>query len=100
MVRKIDPGEVFIDDGETASDVAFCAKGGIDKGGEWDMERFSPFVDLSNRARLCSYGGGPDESKAWPVNELIRDIEEGSVKIPVKASRLEEIHKVHYNPEP
>ncbi|KAI1415128.1 putative zinc-binding oxidoreductase [Hypoxylon sp. FL1857] len=124
MLLENGANEVFIDSGEIAEDVAKSAKGGFDKvlelvgtttlrdslkcavpkgtvcmtgiqGGSWEMEKFIPMGDLPNRVRLCAYGGGPDDFMALPWEELIRDIEAGKVKIPVREFKLEDIHTVH-----
>jgi NADPH:quinone reductase-like Zn-dependent oxidoreductase len=116
--------EVFIDRGEIAEDVARSIKGPFNKvleltgtttlrdsmkcvvpqgtvcmtgiqGGEWELKNFSPMEDLPNRARLCAYGGGPEDFLSMPFEEIVRDIEEGRVKIPVKEFRLHDIRKVH-----
>ncbi|KAI1333600.1 putative zinc-binding oxidoreductase [Xylariaceae sp. FL0016] len=124
MLRDSGADEVFIDDGEIAQDVQRSAKGGFDKvlelngtttlldslkcvvsrgtvcmtgiqGGEWEMDKFAPMADLPNRARVCGYGGGPDDFMAMPWEALVRDVEEGRVKVPVLEFKMEEIHQVH-----
>ncbi|KAI8623987.1 putative zinc-binding oxidoreductase [Xylariaceae sp. FL1651] len=124
MLRDGGADEVFIDEGKVSEDVARSAKGGFNKvleltgtttlrdsmkcvvskgtvcmtgiqGGEWELKNFSPTTDLPNRARLCGYGGGPNDFMAMPFDELVRDIEEGRVKIPVRKFSLDDIHEVH-----
>ncbi|OTB02665.1 hypothetical protein M426DRAFT_322428, partial [Hypoxylon sp. CI-4A] len=124
MLRDGGADEVFIDGGNIAEDVARSAKGGFDKileltgtttlrdslncaaprgtvcmagiqGGEWEMEKFYPISDLPNRIRLCGYGGGPEDLMVLPWEELINDIEEGKIKIPVREFKLEDIYTVH-----
>ncbi|KAI0383662.1 putative zinc-binding oxidoreductase [Hypomontagnella monticulosa] len=124
MLRDHGADEVFIDGGEIADAVANSTKGSFDKileltgtttvldsvkcaaprgvvcmtgiqGGSWEMDKFSPASALPNRVRLCAYGGGPQDFMALPWEELIRDIEGGKIKIPVKSFRLKDIRKVH-----
>ncbi|KAI1205594.1 putative zinc-binding oxidoreductase [Annulohypoxylon truncatum] len=124
LLRQNGADEFFVDGGEIAKDVARSARGGFDKileltgtttlrdsvkcavskgtvcmtgiqGGEWEMEKFSPMGDLPNRVRLCAYGGGPDDFMALPWEELIREVEAGKVKIPVREFKLEDIREVH-----
>lgn len=63
--------------------------------GEWVVDRLDLFGDLPNRARLCVYGGGPEDFMMMPFEALVRDVEAGRVKVPVKTFRLDEIQKVH-----
>ncbi|KAI2467064.1 putative zinc-binding oxidoreductase [Annulohypoxylon bovei var. microspora] len=124
LLRQNGADEFFVDGGEIAKDVAQSTKGGFDKvleligtttlrdsikcavpkgvvcmtgiqGGSWEMEKFTPMSDLPSRVRLCGYGGGPDDFMALPWEELIRDIEAGKVKIPVREFKLEDIYAVH-----
>ncbi|OTA90715.1 hypothetical protein M434DRAFT_397804 [Hypoxylon sp. CO27-5] len=124
MLRDNGADEIFIDSGEIAEDVAQSTKGGFNKvlelvgtttlldslkctvprgvvcmtgiqGGSWEMKKFTPMSDLPNRVRLCAYGGGPDDFMALPWEELIRDIEEGKINIPVREFKLEDIHSIH-----
>lgn len=64
------------------------------QGGQWELEKFSPMA-IPNRVRLCGYGGGPKDFHAMPWEELVRDVDEGRVKIPCKEFRMEDIHKIH-----
>ncbi|KAJ0337398.1 hypothetical protein COL154_006023 [Colletotrichum chrysophilum] len=65
------------------------------QGGEWELTQFSPFEFLPNRVRLSVYGGGPDDFRACPWEELIQAVEDGKIKVPVKGFSLDEIQKVH-----
>lgn len=112
--------EVFIDDGEISAKVqapfsavlelvgaatvrdslrcvvpkgTVCVSGM--QSGEWVVDRLDLFGDLPNRARLCVYGGGPEDFMMMPFEALVRDVEAGRVKVPVKTFRLDEIQKVH-----
>ncbi|KAF7528758.1 hypothetical protein G7054_g10055 [Neopestalotiopsis clavispora] len=63
--------------------------------GEWVVDNLDLFMDLPNRARLCVYGGGPEDFMMMPFEALIRDVEAGRIKIPVRNFQLDEIQKVH-----
>ncbi|KAF4878316.1 Zeta-crystallin [Colletotrichum siamense] len=65
------------------------------QGGEWELTQFSPFEFLPNRVRLSVYGGGPADFRACPWDELIQAVEDGKIRVPVQAFRLDEIQKVH-----
>ncbi|KAK6087733.1 zinc-binding protein [Seiridium cupressi] len=124
MLLDAGADEVFIDSGEIADQVKNSNKKGFNKvlelvgatttrdslkcvvpkgtvcmagitGGSWDWDKFSLFEDLPNRARLCVYGGGPDDFLMMPWEALIQDIEAGGLRIPVKAFKFDEIQKVH-----
>ncbi|KAF3763256.1 hypothetical protein M406DRAFT_48425 [Cryphonectria parasitica EP155] len=64
------------------------------QGGQWEMERFSPMA-VPNRVRLCAYGGGPDDFHRMPWEELVRDVEEGRIKIPYREFKMEDIQEIH-----
>jgi len=65
------------------------------QGGSWVLDSFSPSVDLVNGVRLCAYSGGPADFLAMPWEDLLRAADEGSLRIPVNAFRLEDIQRVH-----
>ncbi|KAK7995931.1 zinc-binding oxidoreductase [Apiospora marii] len=124
MLRDCGADEVFVDSGEIADQVAQSPKGGFDKvlelngtttlrdslrcavtkgtvcmtgiqGGSWEIDQFIPMSDLPNRVRLCAYGGGPEDFHEMPLEQIVKDVEEGRVKIPVKQFKLDEIQAVH-----
>ncbi|KAK8003541.1 hypothetical protein PG989_003260 [Apiospora arundinis] len=124
MLRDSGADEVFIDHGEIAAQVAQTPKGGFDKvlelngatslrdslsctatkgtvcmtgiqGGSWELDHFSPMSDLPNRVRICAYGGGTEDFHKMPFDQIVKDVEEGRVKIPLKQFKLDEIQEVH-----
>ncbi|QLI70021.1 Quinone oxidoreductase [Metarhizium brunneum] len=120
MLRDYGADEVFIDDGnlakhapaqfdkvleligtKTLKDSIKCLrpKGmvcmtGI-QGGEWTMDDFSPITDLAERRRLTGYSGDPKDFLALPWGELIRAVEKGEIKVPVREFRLDQLQEVH-----
>ncbi|KAJ0384974.1 hypothetical protein COL922a_007254 [Colletotrichum nupharicola] len=124
MLKDHGADEVYVDDGSIEADVSASSAGKFDKilelvgtttlrdsarcavemgtvcmagiqGGEWELTEFSPFEFLPNRVRLSVYGGGPDDFRACPWEELIQAVEHGKIKVPVTVFRLDEIQKVH-----
>jgi NADPH:quinone reductase-like Zn-dependent oxidoreductase len=124
MLRDFGADEVFIDNAELAGQVRESGKGLFSKvlelvgattvrdslkcvvargtvcmtgiqGGGWDLKDFSLFGDMPNRARLCVYGGGPADFLMMPWEALVRDVEAGGIRVPVKSFELDEIQKVH-----
>lgn len=125
MLKDHGADDVFLDDdGTIEAQVAGSSKGKFDKvlelvgtttlrdslrcaneggtvcmtgiqGGEWELDKFSPFEDLPNRVRLSVYSGGPEDFRACPWEDLVRAVEAGKIQVPVKAFKLEEIEKVH-----
>ncbi|KAH9903838.1 putative zinc-binding oxidoreductase [Xylariomycetidae sp. FL2044] len=124
LLQEYGADEVFVDNGEIAQDVVRRERGGFDKvlelvgtttlrdsarclvpkdtilmsgiqGEQWELEKFSPMTDLPNRVRLTCYGGGPDDFQEMPWEELVKDVEKGNVKMPVREFKLDEIRQVH-----
>ncbi|VUC32822.1 unnamed protein product [Clonostachys rosea] len=87
----------------TINDSILCAreKGtvcvvGNQSGGSWILENFSPFfIGLPNRVRLCAYGGGPQDLHAVPLEALIKDIEQGKLRVDVKVFGLDGVQEAH-----
>lgn len=123
MLKAAGADEVFVDDGSIAEQVGKSKLGRFDKcleligtttlldsaaclqargtvcmtgiqGGQWELEKFSP-IAIPNRVRICGYGGGPDDFRAMPWEELVKDIDEGRVKIPCKEFKMEDIQQIH-----
>ncbi|KAH6880804.1 putative zinc-binding oxidoreductase [Thelonectria olida] len=69
---------------------------GNQSGGPWTMEGFSPFfLGLPNRVRLCAYGGGIEDLHSVPLEDLLKDVEAGRLKVPINVFRLDEIQEAH-----
>lgn len=123
MLHGAGADEVFIDNGSIADEVASSAGGVFDKvlelvgasvvrdslkcvrpqgtvcisgmqGGEWLLNDFDVFA-FRNRSRLTGYSGGPEDFLALPFEELVKDADEGKIKIPVREFKLEDIQQVH-----
>jgi NADPH:quinone reductase-like Zn-dependent oxidoreductase len=124
MLKEAGADEVYVDNGKIADQVAASAKGGYDKvleltgtttlldslhcavvrgtvcmtgiqGGSWQLEKFQPLDDIPNRVRLASYGGDAQDWLDLPFDEIVKNVDEGRIKVPVKAFKFDEIHKVH-----
>ncbi|KAJ9136649.1 Zinc-binding dehydrogenase [Pleurostoma richardsiae] len=127
VLRAAGADEVFLDDGGTiAAQVAGSGGGRFDRvlelvgtttlrdsmrclrtggiccmvgiqGGQWAMDGFEPMADLPDRTKLCAYGGGPDDFRAMPWEELVREADEGTIQIPVSVFKFEEaeVQKIH-----
>jgi hypothetical protein len=61
------------------------------------MDGLEPMADLPDRTKLCAYGGGPDDFRAMPWEELVREADEGTIQIPVSVFKFEEaeVQKIH-----
>lgn len=123
MLREAGADEVFIDEGSIANQVANSELGKFDKclelvgtttlldsaaclnargtvcmtgiqGGEWELRNFSPMA-IPNRVRVCGYGGGPADFRAMPWEDLVEDVDEGRIRIPVKEFKMEDIQQIH-----
>ncbi|OAQ87737.1 alcohol dehydrogenase superfamily, zinc-type [Purpureocillium lilacinum] len=120
MLKDSGATDVFIDDGNladrvpaqfdkvlelvgatTLKDSAKCLrpKGtvcmtGI-QGGKWVLDDFAPMTDLPQRRRLTGYSGDPSDFLALPWEELIKAVEDGKIKIPVREFGLDQLQQVH-----
>ncbi|KAK7954248.1 hypothetical protein PG996_015133 [Apiospora saccharicola] len=65
------------------------------QGGWWELDQFCPMSDLPNRVRLCAYGGGRGcgGCHEMPFEQIVKDVEEGRVKITVEQFKLDEIQE-------
>jgi len=66
------------------------------QGNKWTLDNFSPTESIPITVYLTVYGGGPEEFKETPLNELLKQIEAGTLHIQVgKVFHLDEIVKAH-----
>ncbi|KAK1752667.1 zinc-type alcohol dehydrogenase superfamily [Echria macrotheca] len=121
LLTRYGADEVFIDDGDVADqsgpvfdkvlelggtttlrDSVKCARpGGVVcmtgiQGGEWEMENFNPAADLPGRVRLCAYSGQTADFLEMPWEELVRDVDEGRIRMPVTTYALDSIQATHW----
>ncbi|MCJ1418834.1 hypothetical protein MMC32_005185 [Xylographa parallela] len=64
-------------------------------GGKWGMENFVPFEVIPTTVHLTSYSGSAEAFLKTPIDEIARRIVEGTLTIPTKVFRLEEIAEAH-----
>ena len=123
LLRKNGAEKVFIDNGSIAEDVK--ASGGADKvleligtttlrdslqcanrqgivcvmgmvGNSWTLQDFSPLDSIPSTAGLTVYDGGLTEWRMTPFEELIKQVEAGTLNVEVgKVFRLEEMVQAH-----
>jgi len=65
------------------------------QGGKWVLDDFAPMTDLPQRRRLTGYSGDPSDFLALPWEELIKAVEDGKIKIPVREFGLDQLQQVH-----
>jgi NADPH:quinone reductase-like Zn-dependent oxidoreductase len=104
--------DVFIDNGTIAPDVTSRSNGGADKvlelvgtttledslhcarvngivcmtgfvGNKWSIDNFAPMDAIPMAIYLTAYMGGADEFIATPLDELIKQVADGSMKVRV-----------------
>lgn len=64
-------------------------------GGSWTIENFTPMVIPTGRY-LTTYGGSQENFVNTPLDELIEDIVDGTMNIPVgKVFKMDEIVEAH-----
>lgn len=65
-------------------------------GNKWSFDDFSPMAAIPSTVSLTTYNGGPDEFRETPLNDLLKQIEEGTMHISVgKLFHLDEIVEAH-----
>ena len=65
-------------------------------GNKWSLDNFSPMDSIPTGVNLTSYSGEPEDFIATPLEELARQIKEGTMKIQVgKVFHLDDIVEAH-----
>lgn len=125
LLRAAGADQVFIDSGNIAEQVKEVCSRGVDKvlelvgattlldslqcaklGGvvcmtgmvsnKWTLDAFSPMGAIPTAVRLTTYSGGDADFIATPMQHLVEQIEEESLKIQIgKTFKLEEIVQAH-----
>ncbi|KAL6247722.1 hypothetical protein RBB50_005070 [Rhinocladiella similis] len=125
VMRKSGVDQVIVDDGNVAAQVgdAFdkvleligtvtledslkCIKeGGIVcvtgiVGNKWTMDNFTPMTAIGSAKYLTAYSGGPDEFMDTPLNDLLKQIDAGTMPVQIgKVFKLDEIVLAHETQE-
>ena len=121
LLRKYGVDEVVVDDGNVSSKLSekvdkclelvgtvtlkdslkcvkqggVCCMTGI-VGNSWTMKDFAPMGDVPHYVHLTAYMGGPEEFMALPLQQLVKWVEEGKLKLPIgKVFNLEQIVEAH-----
>jgi NADPH:quinone reductase-like Zn-dependent oxidoreductase len=65
-------------------------------GGKWTAENFTPNMVIPTGRYLSTYGGSAEDFVNTPLDELLKDILDGTMDVPVgKVFKLEEIVEAH-----
>jgi NADPH:quinone reductase-like Zn-dependent oxidoreductase len=73
----------------TLADSLLCARqGGIVcmsgmVGDQWTLDQFEPMAVIPHRVYLTTYSGGTSDFMAMPLQELIEEVEQGALQIPL-----------------
>jgi len=125
LMRSAGADLVIIDDGRIAEKVKAASGGGVDKvleligtttladslqcarpngivcmtgmvGDKWWFDQFSPMDVIPNAVNLTVYSGGPDDFMQTPLQDLVRQIEAGALRVQVgRVFHLTEITEAH-----
>ncbi|KIN02772.1 hypothetical protein OIDMADRAFT_119733 [Oidiodendron maius Zn] len=65
-------------------------------GNKWSLDNFSPMESIPTAVNLTSYSGGSEDFTATPLNELARQIKDGTIQIQIgKVFHLDNIVEAH-----
>jgi NADPH:quinone reductase-like Zn-dependent oxidoreductase len=65
-------------------------------GDKWWFDQFSPMDVIPNAVNLTVYSGGPDDFMQTPLQDLVRQIEAGALRVQVgRVFHLTEITEAH-----
>jgi len=125
LLRANGVDQVFIDTGSIAEQVREVSPGGVDKvlelvgtttlmdslhcvkqrgivcmtgmvGNKWSIDNFSPMDAIPTAVSLTTYAGGADDFMLTPLQELVKQIAEGTLSVQIgKTFRLDEIVEAH-----
>lgn len=125
MLRANGADQVFIDSGSITSQVRKVYPNGVDKvleligttslvdslqstrsqgivcmtgmvGDKWTLDDFSPMGAIPTAVCLTTYSGGTEDFMATPLQQLVEQVEEGSLRVPVgRVFRLDDIVEAH-----
>ena len=59
------------------------------------MENFTPNVIIPTSVCLTVYSGGPQRFMATPIDDIARQVVDGSLSIPIMTFSLDEIVEAH-----
>nr|KAK5444454.1 hypothetical protein LTR18_004158 [Exophiala xenobiotica] len=125
VMRKSGVDQILVDDGNVAAQVGDtfdkvleligtltladslkCTKeGGIVcvtgiVGNKWTMDNFAPMDTIGSAKYLTAYSGGPTEFMDTPLNDLLKQIEAGTMTVQIgKVFKLDEIVQAHETQE-
>jgi NADPH:quinone reductase-like Zn-dependent oxidoreductase len=72
-----------------------CCMTGI-VGNSWSLKDFSPMDSIPHAVNLTVYSGGPDDFRATPLEEMAKQIKDGTMKVQIgKVFKLDEIVEAH-----
>jgi len=125
LLRANGVDQVFIDTGSIAEQVREVSPGGVDKvlelvgtttlmdslrcvkqrgivcmtgmvGNKWSIDNFSPMDAIPTAVSLTTYAGGADDFMLTPLQELVKQIAEGTLSVQIgRTFRLDEIVEAH-----
>ena len=71
-----------------------CCVTGI-TGGKWEVEKFNPHVWIKSGVGLTVYSGNEEAFMQTPISDLARRMVKGTLKIPTKVFKLDDIVQAH-----
>ena len=71
-----------------------CCVTGI-VGGKWEVEKFNPHAWIKSGVGLTVYSGNEEAFMQTPISDLARRMVEGTLKIPTKVFKLDDIVQAH-----
>lgn len=64
-------------------------------GNKWTFDQFSPMMSIPTAVRLTTYGGSAEDLLMTPIETIAAKVASGTMKLPIKTFKMEEIAEAH-----
>ena len=64
-------------------------------GGKWTFDQFNPMMSIPTAVRLTTYAGSAEDLLLTPVDDIAAKVLSGTMKLPIKTFKMEDIVEAH-----